>query len=84
VQRQPKVLSFEALKVRAATNIAGSSEKANVIVSLDKFGGKESGGCAASFHKKLGVEYSLQGSELPGMSRSVVENIANSFPKTSM
>jgi hypothetical protein len=79
VQRQTKALSFEALKVRAATNIAGSSQKANDIVNSDKFGGKGSGGYAASFHKRLHAELSPQGDALHDMNRSVLSNMTMSL-----
>jgi hypothetical protein len=83
VQRQTKLLSFEAPNVRAATNIAGSSENANDILNPDKFGGKGSGGNAASFHNRIHVELSPQDDALPAMNRSVVENIAKSLAKAN-
>jgi hypothetical protein len=79
VQRQTKVLSFEALKVRAAINVAGSSQKANDIINSERFGGKNSGGYAASFHKRLHAELSPQGDALHAMNRSVLTNITKSL-----
>lgn len=83
VQRQTRVLSFEALKVKAATNIAGSSEKANNIVDSEEFGGKGSGGYAAAFHNRLLAELSPQGDALHAMNQGAVQNIAKSLATRS-
>jgi hypothetical protein len=74
---------FEALKLRAATNIAGPSQRANDIVNSGRFRGKDSGGYAASFHKILHAELSLQGDALHVTKRSVLSNVTRSLANTS-
>jgi hypothetical protein len=83
VQRKLQVLSFEALKVRAAINIAGPSQKANDIVNSGRFGGKDSGGYAASFHKRTHAELSPPGDALHVMKRSVLSNVTSSLANTN-
>lgn len=81
---QTKVLSFEALKVRAETNIAGSSHEANNIVDSERIGGKGSGGYAAAFHKRLRVELSPQGTALHTMNKTAVASIAKFLSITEL
>ncbi|KAH7074910.1 putative 25-hydroxycholesterol 7-alpha-hydroxylase [Paraphoma chrysanthemicola] len=77
VQRQTKVLSFEALKVRAAFNISGASMIANEIVDSDEYGGKGSGGYATAFHKTLHAELSPNSPAMEAMNAAVADAITS-------